>query len=112
MKSKLDMEHFAALVERHTTPLLEDTMTNEQAGHEMNTKPPPDWSTTVKIAIRDVLSWHLDNDKVSWAIMGAAGLAADIPEKYKDHWLATSIEITGDYFTVHLAAWDADTRAS
>lgn len=46
MKSKLDMEHFAAVVERHTTPLLEDSMGNEEEGCEMNTKHTPGpWRT-------------------------------------------------------------------
>lgn len=73
-----------------------------------DSKPPPDWSTTVKIPIRDVLDWHLHNDKVSWAVTAAAGLAADVPEKYQEWWMATDIEIAGDHFIVHLAAWDAD----
>jgi len=41
MKSKLDMEHFAAVVERYTTPLLEDSISNEEEGYEMSTKHTP-----------------------------------------------------------------------
>ena len=74
----------------------------------MPTKPPPDWSTTVKIAIRDVLKWELYKETVSCAIVDHAGAIANIPEKYQEWWMATKVEVTGQHFTVHLAAWDAD----
>jgi len=71
-------------------------------------KPPPDWSTTVKIAMEDVLKWELYKEKVSSAIVDAAGLAANVPQKYEECWMAINIDTAGDHFIVHLGAWDAD----
>lgn len=74
----------------------------------MGAKSPPDWSTDVKIAIQDVLGWELYKEHVSSAIVDFAGSVANIPDKYRDCWMATAIEITGNYFTVRLDAWDSD----
>lgn len=36
MKGNFDLEHWAALVEQHTTPLLEDGVSDAKEGYEMN----------------------------------------------------------------------------
>lgn len=57
MKSNLDVEHFAAVVERYTTPLLEDSMSNEEEGYEMNTKHRPG-------------QWHVNHTNIGTFIVG------------------------------------------
>lgn len=64
----------------------------------MPTKPPPDSSTDIKIAIQDVLDWELYKEHVSSAIVDHTGATANIPDKYRHCWMATAIEITGKHF--------------